>query len=97
MLTPQVTVIENGGTPHVGSQSATAPLPTVSEVQTSEKDYLSEVSRYSEPSNADKAAALAAAVENGFEYERKVAKNNGSNHQSIADKIEAATELVSHN
>ena len=94
LLTPQVTVIDNG-VPQVSQQSPTAPLPTVSEVQTSEADYFATVSKYSEPSASDKAAALQTAIANGFEYE--VPKKNGETHTELADKISAANSLLPGN
>lgn len=69
MLTPQITVIENGVT-KLAQQSPLAPLPKFGEAVTAEADYFASVAKYSEPSDSDKVAALKEAVANGFEYEK---------------------------
>ncbi len=102
ILTPQVTVID-GGTPQVISgtpqqlSSTLTPLQTMSEVQTSEKDYFAAVAKFSEPTQADKAEALAIAVANGFEYESKPNGKNGKEHVSLAADISAANSLLPGN
>ena len=96
LLTPQVTVIDNG-TPRLEQQSATAPLPKFGEAMTAEQDYLSTVAKYSEPTLADKAAALDAAIANGFQYEKPADKSNGKNHVSLAQTIAAANALLPGN
>ncbi len=95
MLTPQVTVIDNG-VPRIEQQSMTAPLPKFGEATTAESDYFASVAKYSEPSNEDKGAALAAAVANGFVYETPPDKPNGKGH-SIANDIAAASALLPPN
>lgn len=97
LLTPQVTVVD-GGPPQVAlQQSALIPLPTMSEIQTTESDYFQAVAKMSEPTNADRAAALAVAVTNGFEYESKPNGNNGKEHVSLAEQIAAANAIIPHN
>jgi hypothetical protein len=96
MLTPQVTVIDNG-IPRLEQQSPHAPLPKFGEAVTAEADYFAAVAKYSEPTSEDKAAALAVNVANGFVYETPPDKPNGKNHSEIANQIAAAQALLPPN
>lgn len=62
-------------------QKKEAPLPTIADFQTSEKDYMAALDPYAQPPSTT------------FGY--VVDKPNGKNHQDLAEKIEAAKQMVS--